>query len=325
MKDREAIRHYLEKGPLTPIQRLIVLLKKNPAVTSPPVSIIESPEVDYKHKVLQVIDVYKGKNPVVNKIKNHFKSLPHPALKAALVHGSIASHEEKAYSDFDGILIIDADCLKTREEMKSLRLLIRDTQRMMFDQDALQHHGWEVVFSDETASWQENAVVQGVWSTCRSLYPESPVQASVVRPGQRVLRENFGRLTGSIEKKIQRKGRFRDQYFFKNLCSEILLLPAIFLQQHGHPEITKRESFSLIGDYFTRDELIPLLKVSSWREQWIQPEINVFTKLFQELKKSGIHLPILCPKTPRAILSQADEAWAAGLIQLINLMKRRSG
>jgi len=325
MTDREAIRHYLEKGPRTPIQRMKAFLKRNFTSTRSPVNSVESQAVVEKQSIPNVIDAYKGNNPVVNKIQHRFKSSPHPALKAALVHGSIASREEKPYSDFDGILIVDIGSLKTRVERQALRLLIRDTQRLMYEQDALQHHGWQVVFSDESSLQQENAIVQGVWSTCRIIYPESPFQFSVVPPGSQILRANFGRLTGSIDRKIHRKEKFSDQYFFKNLCSEILLLPAVFLQQYGHPDITKKESFKLIGDYFSEEELHPLLKASSWREQWVQPEINGVTKLFHLLKQSGFHASPLCPKTPHLILSQADEAWAAGVMKLIDLMERRSG
>ncbi|MBK9637305.1 MAG: hypothetical protein IPO63_05660 [Bacteroidetes bacterium] len=59
--------------------------------------------------------MYTGNNSVVKRIQQQLQEATLPAIKAALVHGSIGDENEIGYSDFDGILILDPREIKKCE------------------------------------------------------------------------------------------------------------------------------------------------------------------------------------------------------------------
>lgn len=65
------------------------------------------------------------------------------------MHGSIGDGNEIEYSDFDGILIIDPREIKSAKHLFELHQLIKKTELLFFEQDALQHHGWAIFLLDE--------------------------------------------------------------------------------------------------------------------------------------------------------------------------------
>ena len=324
MNDREKLRRFLENGAPTPVQMIRSFRKTDSATLTEkskeePLLTVDAPDSS------NTFPAYTGKNPIVKKIRNYLANHPHPALSAALIHGSIAVGEENGYSDFDGILIAEGSLLRSAVEKKAFRKVIQTTNRLMLEQDALQHHGWQVVFTEELRSNEIHTIVPGVWKTCRCFYPEHPPRIPIPRTTRMDFKEMFRRLSDSISRKMGRQERFNDQYFFKNLCSEILLLPSLYLQSTGHILIEKKESFRIIVDHFSMEELRPLLKVSSWRERWSQRKKSVRTDLFHRLKRQGIYLSVLSPKTQPEILAEAVGTWPEEMNSLIKLMNLRSG
>jgi hypothetical protein len=85
---------------------------------------------------------------------------------------------------------------------------------------------------------------------------------------------SYVQLTNSIQKKLGSNHYLNDLYSFKNLLSEILLLPAVYLQAINNRPIAKKDSFNEIRNIFTAEELKCIDEASLLRSMWDQSSAN---------------------------------------------------
>ncbi|MBP6511150.1 MAG: hypothetical protein KA347_00630 [Bacteroidia bacterium] len=313
MNAERNLKLFLEKGYVTSRDRKLSLLF--PFYTShiaqgvfSKISTKTGSPVDTDSKVTP--SVYTGNNTVVRLIQQQFHGSTLTAIKAALVHGSIGDGNEIEYSDFDGILIIDPREIKSAKHLFELHQLIKKTELLFFEQDALQHHGWAIFLLDELRDFKDHLFPLDLIQNGKAIYPSTEItleaRISSDRDQYKILLHN---LCTSIIHKASQLSTLRNQYIFKNLLSEIMLLPAAFLQAKYLKSISKKESFSKLKNDFPSIDPTILDWVSEVRLNWTQAPINFKTKVFHRSKKAGFPISFLAPKTSKNILVQLDEKW----------------
>lgn len=216
-----------------------------------------------------IVPPYQGPNPTALAIASLFAQNVHPAIMASLVHGSIATQEETTYSDFDGILIIDPIRINTRQDAKELLNLIRKSEEIMYRQDSLQHHGWNILLKTDLSRYPDDRLPLVLIRHACSLYPLREMKIAVrIYPEQMHYGEGLEQILSSVERKTH-GGTYTDNlYKAKQYFSELLLLPALFLQARYNEPVWKKDSFVRIRVELEQQHLDLIDEISELRKNW---------------------------------------------------------
>lgn len=328
MNAERNLKGYLEKGYVTKQDRKLTLFL--PFYTFQIAKRV-FPKINHEIKPLASStfhvkpEVYAGSNSVVKLIQQRLQESTLSSLKAAIVHGSIGDGNEINYSDFDGILIIDPKEIKSASHLFELHQLIKKTEKLFLEQDALQHHGWAIFLINDFLDFKDHLFPLDLIQNGKSIYAPSGLSLDVLISSEKsqykVVLQN---LCTSIVHKASHLSTLKNQYIFKNLLSEIMLLPAAFLQAHYLKSTSKKESFSKLKSYFPAiDSTIPDW-ASDIRKNWVQDPINFKTHLFHQCRKAGFPISFLAPNTPENIILQLDENWKHQVISLCNSLLNAS-
>ena len=322
MNAERNLKLFLEKGYVTSLDRKLLLLF--PFYSTQIAKRVFS-KIKIETKILsgssfQVIpSVYIGNNTVVKLIQQHFQESTLTSIKAAIVHGSIGDGYEIEYSDFDGILILDPNEIKSATHLFELHQLIKKTELLFFEQDALQHHGWAIFLLNDLRDFKDHLFPLDLIQNGKIIYAPKglslEIRVSSERDQYKIVLQN---LCTSIAHKASHLSTLKNQYIFKNLLSEIMLLPAAFLQAQHSKTISKKESFSILKSDFPAMDTTILEWASDIRKNWVQDPINFKTQLFHQFKRAGFPISFLAPNTPENILVQLDEKWKYQVISLCN-------
>lgn len=218
-----------------------------------------------------ILDFYNGNQHCVHQIKSICeKSYLHNDFKL-YVFGSIASNDTINYSDFDGILIYNENKIIHHKEILELRKLIKKINLYTHLQDSLQHHGLLVIGQNELMDKNDELIF--------NLIKESKV---VFGDNKQILPlENKNCYTGSFIKlkksilaKLNNDISWKNQYFFKNMLSELLLFPCSYLQYKNQKYISKKDSFEIIKTIFSKEDLEVVHQLEELRTNWKQESIN---------------------------------------------------
>lgn len=273
---------------------------------------------DFKKRLLKnqtslestAIAPYQGNNATAKKIQSQFQSTPHDAIAAALVHGSIGDLNEMEYSDFDGILLIDTSKIYNATQLHELRQLIKKTELIFLEQDAIQHHGWAIFTIADLYQFDDHLFPLDIIRKSKCLFPSKEIVLNAaIHSESNQYKILLKSLCASILHKTNHLTTLKNQYIFKNLLSEIMLLPSAFLQAKYYKSIQKRDSFSMFKIDFPDIDAEIFDWSSEIRLHWKQEKITFKTKLFHRFKEAGISLSILAPKTPHTIFNQLNDNW----------------
>ncbi|MBK7887889.1 MAG: hypothetical protein IPJ86_11520 [Bacteroidetes bacterium] len=319
------LKLYLEKGSVRKVDRLLSLVKKNYSNRGIENNLLQAvPSIirsNHPFTTLIQPEIYNGKNPVANKIAAQISEAKLATVCMAILHGSISSSEEISYSDFDCILLIDETKLKNIVDLRQLRKLIAETERMMFNQDALQHHGWKVFLQNDFSDYPDAQFPLELLSTGKVIYPSfsQPLKVNIINSNQNY-KKGFDSVIKSIEKKCNKQPN--DLFKFKIFCSEMLLLPSLFLQAKHHRTFMKKESFKFLEMHFETIDQKILNEISTFRLQWKQPSMNFSLSLFHRFRKSGIYISALAPSIPHEIKIKLTNEWYLRAFQLCQNLNR---
>lgn len=248
--------------------------------------------------------------PVEHPVFRFLEANPHPALVAACLFGSMADRTACAYSDFDGLLVIDASLLLNAVSLMRLRNIIARTEKLMLETDPLQHHGWHLALISPDSTILDIDLPLELLEECKSIIPAEPVLLRVCNSLQSPSSlHSYRNIIASLKRKLSDKKTASCLYTFKNMCSEFMLVPALLLQAMGHP-VSKKDSFKLIERHIAGDKLSALRTASEWRRTWRKPELTKQVKRFHTLRKAGIKLTYLLPSLPDHIRRTYPE-WKA--------------
>jgi len=328
MNAERNLKLFLEKGYVTKLDRKLSLLLPfySSQIAKRVFSKINTAAHSHAGSYSQVTpSAYKGDNKVVKLIQQQLQESTLTSIKAAIVHGSIGDGNEIGYSDFDGIVIVDANEIKNVKHLLELHQLIKKTELLFFEQDALQHHGWAIFLLNDLRDFKDHLFPLELIQNGKTIFAADAFTIEAQNTSKKdQYKAVLNNLCSSIVHKASHLSTLRNQYIFKNLLSEIMLLPAAFLQAKYNKTISKKESFSKLKNDFPTIDITILNWASDVRLNWAQDSLNFKTQLFHQFKKAGLPISFLAPKTPENILVQLDEKWKLQVILLCNSLLQES-
>lgn len=267
---------------------------------------------------------YKGSNEVVKNITKCLNETKHEAIAAAIVHGSISDNTTNNFSDFDGVMIFDQDKFSNEHSIFKLRKTIKETHKMMLDYDALQHHSWMILEKKELSNYNETIFPSVIFEGACNIYPPEYNTISLRINEKNNHKLPFLNLTKSIEQKLILKSNLSYFYFYKNLVSEILLLPATYYQAINGSPINKKDSFTESKLLLNNDKWEVIEYFESLRKSWDQSNISKSKELkalkYRILKK---YAQSLRNSTPQNYLEKFNDELILKVKELITEMKNR--
>lgn len=207
---------------------------------------------------------YAGEHPGVVEVREYLRKSFHPALASAWIYGSLAEEKACSYSDFDGILAIDAQQIKGRKSLTELKKILRATFRIMQQIDPLQHHGWSILPLHPSLSVKSEQCHPVLFAKASLLTANREIHSASFTP----LKDPTQLLRQLIQTINRTAGTSENFYHFKWLLSQCLLIPAAYVQaitQRGEP---KESSFAASRRLYTKAEWSFIEDCSSLRERW---------------------------------------------------------
>ena len=185
--------------------------------------------------------------------------------------GSFSTEELITYSDFDGVLIYDETTFNKFKSIIRFRKLIEQINLYAHLQDSLQHHGILVVGKNELLN-NSNSIINQLIKESKVISGNKIIRLNIQSDSN--YRESLNKLIKSIQLKLHQEEKWTNQYFFKNMLSELLLLPCSYLQYKTKNYVSKKDSFDLIKNHASSNEIILISKLEKIRTNWNQPSLN---------------------------------------------------
>lgn len=227
-----------------------------------------------------VLPAYPGRNPTVLRIIRLLTENGADRLfQTAILHGSLATLEEIAYSDFDGVVVLSDSCLKHPADLRLAATLLRAAVSCMWQHDPLQHHGWLVLAPSHLARYPEDILPLAAYESAVALSP-NPTELTVRPvPSADRFRTSFTHLAGAIQQRVRSRRSTRNLYELKCTLSLFMLLPALYLQAKNGRGIDKAASFAAARGDFTENEWKPMDQASHLRTIWPEDCSNWASRL----------------------------------------------
>ena len=237
--------------------------------------------------VANAIPELKSSNELTNELKLICDYYKFENAITLAVFGSIASNEIINYSDFDGILIYDENKFNSWDKIISLKKLINEINLVTHLQDCLQHHNIIVIGKNEL-TYNSDEIINQLLIESKLIYGANQIELS------NTVKNNYSnsliKLINSIQIKINQEAKWSNQYFFKNMISELLLLPCSYLQFINQRYIAKKDSFEIIKNHISSTELNLINQLENIRKNWIQQSIKkseLSEKLVNKIKSDS--------------------------------------
>lgn len=212
---------------------------------------------------------YAGENVHVLKLARLLRDPLADDLLGAYVHGSVGSGEAVAYSDLDALVILRHAAFETPQRLDRVARRLREARRVMFAYDPLQHHGWFVLTEADLARYCEAYFPRVLFRHAKAILPGMGGSLPIVpRDSAAELREGFDALAGGVARRLAAGPLPRDLYGLKNLLSQFMLLPALYVQVRDGVGVWKADSFEAARPDFAPETWASMDAVSRIREAW---------------------------------------------------------
>ena len=240
---------------------------------------------------------------------------------AVIVHGSVATNDVIKYSDFDGLLIIKDQYLGSKE----LESFKKESMKIIYNFDPLQHHGWFQIIESDLKNYPENYLPVTTLEYAKLIYPKEKRLELCLKIDQDLdYKSSLIRMLNQFEKREADHWRPRNIYQVKSLLSQVMLIPCLYFSAINNDGIFKRESFQAVKLNFTKSEWMPIKTATDIRNNW-NYKINVFQRII--LKNSNkitrkIATRYLAPKIALNIQNELDDAFYVNLMLLVKKIKK---
>jgi hypothetical protein len=242
-------------------------------------------------------------------------------FKAVIVHGSIATDEICAYSDFDGLLIVKDEY----KESKLLNSFLKKSMKIISKFDPLQHHGWFIIYESQLQNYPQTYFPYELFAFSKVIFPLSGANFSIKIVDDINYSKPFHSLANNLQKKLKNGFRPKGMFQLKSFLSEMMLLPTLFYQAKNNEGVFKKHSFDIVK---------PLLSAQSWeaikvcsmiRENWqyrfVTPKaLFIITKNNKFLRR--ISRVYLAPPISQEIKSLLTESFYNTCLVCIDEMKQ---
>jgi hypothetical protein len=227
------------------------------------------------------VNPFSGNNPFVLQMKEYLQKELIEDITDALVHGSIATEEEIPYSDFDALIVLKDEVFKNKKRLSDAAFKLGEARRIMQQMDPLQHHGWFVLTESLLKNLPVTYFPPVLFDFSRSMIHANTYTIPLAySPGADFLKP-FKNLCRSLTTKLQSGNPVRNAYAYKNLLSEFMLLPTLYVQARDATGIFKKFSFEEARKDFLPEQWTVMDEVSQIRLHWKYPVSGSEKRLYQ--------------------------------------------
>jgi predicted nucleotidyltransferase len=218
------------------------------------------------------VEAYDGNNPFVQRMMDYLANSFQDELVGAYVHGSLATQEEIAYSDFDALVILRDYVFEDSRRLVDVAVRLSRARRIMFDADPLQHHGWFVLTEADMRYYCDAYFPRVLFAYSKSLL-QNQGHTLLLKPRNSFdeIREGFDRLAASCLKMTANRHCLNNAYLVKCALSQFMLLPALYVHVRDGQGVYKKFSFGKARRDFSAAEWECMDRISQLRTAWHLP------------------------------------------------------
>ena len=283
----------------------------------------EAPERAAAERIVS-IERYRGDTPAVLEMSAYLQAHLSEELAGAYVLGSLGTGEEIAYSDFDALAVVRDDVFADARRVARAGRLLSRARRIMFEHDPLQHHGWFVITEGQFECYRDDYLPLEVLRHGKALLPaEDHVLRVRELPAASGL-SAFERLATAVHRRVQPRHRPRNLYELKGLLSQVMLLPARYVQARDGRGVFKKSSFDAARRDFDPGEWRVMDDISTLRSDWTQEVTGLRRKLLVS-HRAGIRRVAtrFAPAIPSALAGALGARFYDDVARLVTIMQRR--
>ena len=218
---------------------------------------------------------YYGHNEFVSQMLEQCRSIIDNDFVDILIHGSLGTSEEIAYSDFDAIAVLHSSSFANVSTLADVLSTLYKARSVMYSMDSLQHHGWFTIpfflFNEYHEDYLPIAVLQNATSLGRDFTCEIHVAYS---SRDSVFESQLHSFCDNIHNDLAARRYLQNLYECKSFLSKVLLLPSLFIQAHCRHGIFKRSSFEVAKQSFSSAAWSSIETASELRATWAVPKAS---------------------------------------------------
>ncbi len=227
---------------------------------------------------IDIIDVDENKN------KNIFRELNNIGYIWVYLHGSQGDNTTTPFSDFDDLIIIDAEKLTGRNLLKTKKALLKIDMKFC-RYDFLQHHGHWIITKQSLQNYDASYMPVSVLQKCKIIKgPESISYNLNLNKTITGLKNNIIKTVENIRILYNDFENNRiNIYNLKRLIGSYVLIPPMLFQLLNK-EITKPEAIKRAMEIFSIESLNCLTWSTYCRENWNNIYKFLSVRLFKAAK-----------------------------------------
>jgi hypothetical protein len=276
-------------------------------------------------KVSIEVKQYDGKNKHVTELIGILKNIPDEFLFGAYVHGSAATGEEIGYSDLDTLVILRDELFVDKRKLVSVTMQLNKARYCMMQMDFLQHHGWFVMTESDLKNYPETYFPSELFHHAKSLFPGKGLKLDLYSGTEPLdFKFPFKLLCENIERKLHAKKFPKNAYALKNLLSEFMLLPALYLQARDQQGVFKKISFDQARKDFPAANWRIMDEVSLIRSDWRIETTGWKKRLVSAPGFFSMNLAsLLSPPIPKDLKANLGEKFYSDMLDFVKMLKQK--
>ena len=191
-----------------------------------------------------------------------------PFIAGLYLHGSLATLDFACdYSDFDTLIVLRRDAVTDADRLLALLPVYRRSMCYLFEFDPLQHHAHILLTEIELDSYSDTLFPLDILDHARSLGEEwEPLRVSR-RPSSGSMLQEFERVCAAFSRLAESRYQPDNAFDLKSFLSELMLLPALYLQSLGRPSY-KKYSFAGSAPDFSAEVWSVMEEATAIRAGW---------------------------------------------------------
>jgi hypothetical protein len=218
--------------------------------------------------VEKTVPRYQGGVRAADELGKYLERKLATELRGAYVHGSIATGEEIAYSDFDALVIIKNAVFESDQRLAKTAFHLITALRYLHLFDPLQHHGFFVVVEGDLDQYCDAYFPVVLFDHAKSLLSNGDDRLRICcRNSEAEATESLVSMLASLQQKLEQNRLPKNYYDLKLLLSQVMLMPSLYLQHLGQP-VSKKESFAIARQDFSSDVWRIMDEISQIRLDW---------------------------------------------------------
>ncbi|MCA9734019.1 nucleotidyltransferase domain-containing protein [candidate division KSB1 bacterium] len=208
--------------------------------------------------------------PILLEIQQFFKDKNLANCTKLIVHGSVATAETIKYSDLDVLIILSHHGLHSKKKLVKIAKALYQSEKLLKKFDPLQHHGWFILTDFDLNTYPTTYFPLELLKHSRIFSKDSPENIIVGLPNEHIhWNAPFKHTAVSLLRKLSNpKIHPTNVFTLKNLLSEFMLLPALYMQARDKKGILKKMSFTSAKEDFEYATWEIMDKVSFIRHSW---------------------------------------------------------